>query len=119
MVHQSIDHASRQPVVNVEVPAPVAERTFVVITIDPDSLRAAKVCANRTFIAARISRFEVTTKRKPFDFFVERLPLKKSRGEGVSFERETQLVSEYVAEAFESNRLDMPLILQATGSADP
>ncbi|MFN9038233.1 MAG: hypothetical protein ACK5YO_18175, partial [Planctomyces sp.] len=33
-----------------------------------------------TLIAAGISRFEVTTKRKPFDFFVERLPLEKSRG---------------------------------------
>lgn len=44
--------------------------------------------------------------------------VRKNRGECVSFERETQLVSEYVAEAFESNRLDMPLILQATGSAD-
>jgi hypothetical protein len=33
-----------------------------------------------TLIAAGISRFEVTTKRKPFDFFVEGLPLEKSRG---------------------------------------
>lgn len=42
----------------------------------------------------------------------------KNRGECASFEREAQLVSKYVAEAFESNRLDIPLILQATGSAD-
>ena len=109
MVHQSIDHASRQPVVNVEVPAPVAERTFVVITIDPDSLRAAKVCANRTFIAAEISRFEVTIKKKPFDFFVERLPLKKSRDDCASFEREAQLVFEYVAEALELRDLEILL----------
>ena len=38
---------------------------------------------NSTFIAARISRFEVTTKRKPFDFFVERLDLKKSRDDRI------------------------------------
>jgi hypothetical protein len=37
-------------------------------------------------IAAGISRFEVTTKKKPFDFFVERLPLKKSRGDRTPIE---------------------------------
>ena len=57
--------------------------------------------ANSTFVAAGISRFEVTTKRKPFDFFAERLDVKKNRGECASFEREAQLVSEYVAEALE------------------
>jgi hypothetical protein len=39
-----------------------------------------------TLIAAGISRFEVTTKKKPFDFFVERLPLKKSRGDKTPIE---------------------------------
>jgi hypothetical protein len=39
-----------------------------------------------TLIAAGISRFEVTTKKKPFDFFVERLPLKKSRGDRTPIE---------------------------------
>ncbi|MFN9825887.1 MAG: hypothetical protein ACK58J_17230, partial [Planctomyces sp.] len=33
---------------------------------------------NSTFDAAGISRFEVTTKRKPIDFFVERLPFGNS-----------------------------------------
>ncbi|MFN5900968.1 MAG: hypothetical protein ACK48Y_25800 [Planctomyces sp.] len=72
------------------------------------------ICLNRQVSDVTL----VTTKRKPFDFFAERLDLKKNRGECASFEREAQLVSEYVAEAFESNRLDIPLILQPTGSAD-
>jgi hypothetical protein len=72
------------------------------------------ICLNRQ--VSDVAR--VTTKRKPFEFWVERLDLKKTRGECASFEREAQLVSEYVAEAFESNRLDIPLILQPTGSAD-
>jgi len=37
-------------------------------------------------VAARISRFEVTRNREPFDSFVERLPLKKSRGDRTPLE---------------------------------
>ena len=55
------------------------------------------ICLNRQ--VSDVTLF--TTKRKPFDFFVERLDLEKSRGECASFEREAQLVSEYVAEALE------------------
>jgi hypothetical protein len=51
----------------------------------------------------------VTSERKPFDFFVERLPLKTSRGKCASFEREAQLVSEYVAEALEFRNLEILL----------
>ncbi|GDX94109.1 hypothetical protein LBMAG46_41190 [Planctomycetia bacterium] len=42
--------------------------------------------ANRTFVAAGISRFEVTRKRKPFDFFVGRFDLKKSRNDNTAIE---------------------------------
>ena len=48
---------------------------------------------NSTFIAAAISRFEVTTKKKPFDFFVQRLPLKKSRGDRTPIELFRPLIS--------------------------
>ena len=72
-------------------------------------------CGNSTFVAAGISRFEVTEKRKPFDFWVERLDLKKNRGECASFEREAQLVSEYVAEALELRNSEILLRLEATG----
>ena len=68
-----------------------------------------EIAGNSTFDAAGISRFEVTTKRKPFDFFVERLDLKKSRDDCASFEREAQLVFEYVAEALELRDLEILL----------
>ncbi|GDX92734.1 hypothetical protein LBMAG46_27420 [Planctomycetia bacterium] len=63
------------------------------------------ICLNRQVSDVKL----VTSKRKPFDFFVERLPLKKSRGECPSFEREAQLVSEYVAESLELRNLEILL----------
>jgi hypothetical protein len=63
------------------------------------------ICLNRQVSDVTL----VTKKRKPFDFFVERLPLKTSRGECASFEREAQLVSEYVAEALEFWNLEILL----------
>jgi hypothetical protein len=74
-------------------------------------------CGNSTFVAAGISRFEVTEKRKPFDFWVERLHLKKNRDECASFEPTAELVADYVAASLEPNRFDIPLLLRATRCA--
>jgi len=61
----------------------------------------AEEVENSTFVVAVISRFEVTTKRKPFDFFVERLDLKKSRGDCDSFEPTPEIITDFVAVAME------------------
>ena len=55
--------------------------------------------------------------KKPFDFWVERLDLKKSRDECASFEPTGELVADYVAASLESNRFDIPLLLRATRCA--
>ena len=63
------------------------------------------ICLNRQVSDVTL----VTAKRKPFDFFVERLDLKKNRDDCASFEREAQLVFEYVAEALELRDLEILL----------
>lgn len=72
-------------------------------------------CGNSTFVAAGISRFEVTEKRKPFDFWVERLHLKKNRDECASFEPVAGFVADYVAAAIECRDTDLHLLRHEAG----
>jgi hypothetical protein len=58
----------------------------------PDS-----ICLNRQVSDVTL----VTAERKPVDFFVERLPLKKSRDDCDSFEPTPDIIADFVAVAME------------------